>query len=218
MRWIWRGRSSIEPCDFAVACGCIAGLAVLLIPFLQATWMMRFQLMTPVPGAFLLAFGMTRIEDSGALRKLSRGLAAVVGLLALSAPLVVQGPVITDSAAQELKAFRPEIDNPADTLIVAPHGAEFWAGFILHTKVKSGEVPENIQNYQRVLLLQPTPEFDRRRRPPHGFGAHNPAVSGAADRLQPNHELVIPDEAEPIYRGTHFDLFELPVHHQFLML
>jgi hypothetical protein len=222
IRWIWYTRRELEPCDVAVVIGCIAGLAVLVLPIFEGTWAMRFQLMTPVPCAILLAFAVSRLTITETTRWLPRCLAVVAALLALAAPFFMQGPVITVAAAEELKKLREQIDHPAETLVVAPHGVEFWAGVMMRTRVKSGSVPENLDSYDRVLILEPKLGSARQRErqprnrgpgpPPRDNHPGPPPRNNHPGRPPRNrHELTVPANAKMINRGTYFNLFELPV-------
>lgn len=78
--------------------------------------------------------------------------------------------IITPDAADELRALRPEIGTDFRTLIVARHGLEWWAGFLLNAPVREGSMPDDAwQRYDRVWFLQesrgatrPRPSTDSR--------------------------------------------------------
>ena len=65
------------------------------------------------------------------------------------------GNMMNEHLALELKSLRESIPNPTKTLVVARHGLEWWAGFVLHTPVRMGQIPSNaFEKYDRVLILE----------------------------------------------------------------
>jgi hypothetical protein len=211
LRWIWMNRRSLDSFDSAVAIGCVAGLAVLMIPMLEGTWAMRFQLMTPIPGAILLTFCMSRLAVTQTARWQPKWLAVSASLLALAAPFFMQGPVITRAAADELTKLRDQIDKPAETLVVAPHGVEFWAGMMMHTQATSGSVPAQLDSYDRVLILMPKRNFAERHRRQtrnHGPGPRPRNSSPNAPPRREN-EVTVPPNAQLIHSGEFFSVFEV---------
>lgn len=219
LRKLWRARQEIKAADAAVVVGCFAGLAVLLAPVFEFKWILRFQLMAPVPLAMLLTFGVSRQALQDSLGRKGTWLAAAAGMLAMVSPLIASGPMMSSSAAEELKAFGEQIENPEETLIVAPHGVEFWAGMLAKTKAKRS-LPDKSEReaYDRVLMLQPSDIFMGQRGPRHGRrpgGGHHGGPdhhrhhSGAERMQHPHDEFRVPSGAKRVYQGKYFDIFEL---------
>ncbi len=211
LRWIWMNRLRLDSFDAAVAIGCVAGLAVLMIPMLERTWAMRFQLMTPIPGTILLAFYMSRLAVTQTARWQPKWLAVSAFLLVLVAPFFMQGPVITRAAADELTGLRDQIDKPAETLVVAPHGVEFWAGMMMHTQARSGSVPAQRGSYDRVLIVMPKRDFGERHRRPTRNEGPGPRPRSSSPNAPPGgeNEVTVPPNAQLIHSGEYFNVFEV---------
>ncbi|MCA9168610.1 MAG: hypothetical protein KDB23_13135, partial [Planctomycetales bacterium] len=207
LRKVWLARRELDTADTSVVIGCIGGLAVLMIPVFEGTWAMRFQLMTPVPGAILLAFGVSRLSEGATDRRL-KWLATAAAVLAVVAPFFMQGPVLTQAAAAELKSLRQQIEKPTETLVVAEHGVEFWAGLILHTHARSGSIPDELDPYSNVVLLVSKRDRDGRERP--RMRDHEQGPRSQHDRPPRRAtELTISADARLIHDGTYFRLLEI---------
>lgn len=204
VRRFWGNRDVLR-CDRAVVMGAAAAVAVLVFPFLEGDYAGRFLLMTPVPGAVLIAFVMCRRALAGEPRWPAVGLAMAALLLAFPAPYVMQGPAISTAAADELRSFRAYIDDPTRTLVVAPHGVVYWAGLVMRTPVRLMDVPDDaFTRYARVLMLQPKADASDRKRPPSpgGRDRHGPPA-------RPMRELTVPDNAELVHGGKLYNLYEV---------
>jgi hypothetical protein len=82
--------------------------------------------------------------------------------------------VIEDDAAAELRSLRPLITDPAGTVVLARHGLQWWAGYLLKVPVREeGASAELIAKYQRVLVLEQKGGRQRgpERRGPSSAGA-----------------------------------------------
>src|SRR5262249_22560270 len=77
-------------------------------------------------------------------------------LTAAAGPQMVQRPYMNERAARELLDFKREISTPTSTLVVAPHGLEWWTGYFLGTPVRSTIENIELNRYQRVLFLRTT--------------------------------------------------------------
>ena len=163
---LWRKEHFVLRCDKAVSIGTAVGVAFLFAPIFNVSIAMRFQLMSIVPVSVLLMLYATVSQWDLRSAWRHKTLLWVTGILAVVSPLAMQGPVIGVEAAGELKEFARMIDNPAKTLVVAPHGVEFWAGHLMNTKVRKATVPNHTRHYDRVLILKPK-ENALHRRPPH---------------------------------------------------
>jgi hypothetical protein len=109
---------------------------------------------------------------------------------------------MTNSSAEELREIRGLIADPDSTLIVAPHGLEWWAVFLLNTPVRAGSaisastgplrtelIPANaFTRYSRVLLLRRS-------------AAARPDGPAIASPLAPS--------AHRLHAGQFYEVFEL---------
>ena len=221
---IWKHRPKIEPANFAIGFGMIFGLTIMSLPVLEETWLMRFQLMTPIPAAILTMLLLKIFQIDQRSVWIKRSVLAVAGLLAIAAVFFPQGPVISEAAAKELKSAHFEFIKTGagwskgkikNTLIVAPHGIEFWAGLLLGTRA-SQNIPNRIDEYERVLVLKANDGF-------RGHGPMRPGLDSSTPPALPRddrpanskrgrhsvEEIEIPDDVEIFYQGKLFSLHEL---------
>jgi hypothetical protein len=77
-------------------------------------------------------------------------------------------PIIADQAASELKQLAASVEDPANTLIVAHHGLEWWTAWTLHTHIAQAQAlkPEDWKKYKYVWFI----EDKRGMRMPMGGG------------------------------------------------
>jgi hypothetical protein len=124
-----------------------------------------------------------------------RALVAVAVVMAAASPLQAPDSLLDGEAGNELRSLRSLIPNPESTLVVAPHGLEWFAGFFLYTPVRLGgygpinaeRPPEGtVRRYRRVLLLR------CHSRPPSRSA---PESAGPSD-----------SNLRPLHVGRYFDL------------
>src|SRR5206468_1369725 len=151
----------------------------------------RLWLMAIVPGAFLIAFILIRRSIGNFSSWPSYGVLAVALTLAAISRTAVEGPYMIEGAATELKEFRAQIVNRQSTLVVAPHGLEWWAGYFLDTPVRMKLLPD-ASRYKRVLRIVHTIAF----KPPDAGPGFSPRPLGPP--------------ALRIYGGTYVNVYELP--------
>jgi hypothetical protein len=104
----------------------------------------------------------------------------------------MQRPFIIEGAAQELREFRQRITDPQSTVVVAPHGLEWWSGYFLGTPVRMRKPSLPSSQYQRILLLRDTRDFPL------------PDLPGniAPEPIKP--------PAQQIYKGRYIEIYEIP--------
>jgi hypothetical protein len=190
-RRLRRDRSEMHAADIATITALIAVTAFLALPK-AGEYSGRLALMGIVPVAFLVAF----ITARGAVTKTSLlpEFLLLIMLLLLSPPPIraIQQPFMNESAAAELLQFRQQIDASEATLVVAPHGLEWWAGYFLGTPVrmKKPDVPST--RYRRVLLLRDTAAFP---------------LPGMPDHISPQ---PIGPPAQSVFAGRFIEVYEIP--------
>ena len=56
----------------------------------------------------------------------------------------------------ELLEFKKQMGDPSSTVIIAPHGFQWWSGYFLDVPVRYSMNDEVFQRYRHVLLLKVT--------------------------------------------------------------
>lgn len=161
----WRDRARLAAGDLAIVMATAATTALLALPK-SFVYFDRLLLMAPVPAGVLLAFIMAR----GQRLALWGGpiLFALSLLAATTGPEAVQPPFMSQEVAGELRTLKQQITDPGSTLVIAPHGLEWWAGYILGTPVRS-EVPRDASGqYRHVVWLRNTVDCPRDLASPFG--------------------------------------------------
>jgi hypothetical protein len=161
-RRLRRDRTDLQDADVAVVGALVATCAVLVWPK-GSSYFYRLLLMAPVPGALLLTF----INGRQARRNASPWPTVVLLGLAVAAAVqsawMVPPRVVDEQVARELVELRSQVSEPDTTLLIAPHGLEWFAGYFLRTPVRQGpygtvrrqDLPaDSFARYRRVLLLR----------------------------------------------------------------
>jgi len=173
LRRLLRDYAAVGAADAAVVAAAVVISVFLVLPK-NVAYLYRLLLMAPLPAAFIVAFIMARRavrESSKSAGYLLLGLAVVIALVV---PATVPPAVIGEQAGRELRALQAQVTDPDATLVVAPHGLEWFAGYFLHTPVRmSGygplrraDLPADVfRRYRRVLLVR------FRSRTPVGVGS-----------------------------------------------
>lgn len=154
MRRAHRDRDRIPESDTALVLGLSATLVILVLPK-QLEYFDRLQLMAPVPAAFLILFVLARRVVSGR-SLLPTYFIALLLLIPTAYPSLHRGALINERAAADMREVKRQIADPVRTLVVAPHGLEWWAGYFLGTLVATQRPAEGDDRYDRVLLLRHT--------------------------------------------------------------
>jgi hypothetical protein len=130
-----RRRNGLLPGDRELVIGCALGVMAITGPWVGGDKLMRLALNAVIPGVIAGQFAFLHIRWNW-LRGLS-GLLLLGGLVGGSVPLLQRGghPILSTEALQELQAIAPQISNPAQTLVSAQHGSEWWTAWFLHTHV-----------------------------------------------------------------------------------
>jgi hypothetical protein len=204
LRRVWRDRHDVSRVDVSLVIGAAATVAVLICPKSQEY--ARFLLMAYVPAAMILAFVTARRAVTGASPWPGRALLVGTLVVAVVSPWrtwnsLTQETLMTNSSAEELREVRGLIADPDSTLVVASHGLEWWAGFLLHTPVRMASASRVSGGPLRTEVL-PADAFKRyhevlflRWTRPEGPA---PAI---APPLDPG--------AHSLYAGRFFEVFEL---------
>lgn len=163
LRLAWRDRRELGHADTGIVVALSVTLIVLLSPK-SYVYFNRLLLMVPVPAAMLLTFVFARSRRAAPWA--GAGLVVAAIFAAFTAPGAVQPSLMDQETADELSAIKTHIADPESTLVIAPHGLEWWAGHLLGTPVRSTVPDEAPARYQRVLLLRNTTECRSRAMSP----------------------------------------------------
>ena len=181
LRRVWQDRRALSRADIAVVTAAAITAIVLLVPQSRET-MRRFTFMLPVPAGTILGFVLARRAVDGRSpwpgRVVFAGAMVVASLSVLNAGRLVEPPQIDLDAAEDLRDMRIQIPEPASTLVIAPHGLEWWAGYFLHTPVRV--VSMKPQTYGSVRASVPPDAFRRYRRVLHVRHAWRPRADRQA--------------------------------------
>jgi len=144
----------MEKWELAAAfAACLATLFCLYTPAF-VTFSNRFQNMAFGPGLVVWALLLRNLE-----LKPGAAVAALVLVLMLwelpSSLRFMQKVTISQGVYEELSSLKNSIEEPANTLVVARHGLEYWAGWVLHVdaaQTMSANADKN--GYSTVLYVQ----------------------------------------------------------------
>jgi hypothetical protein len=186
MGFLWRDRANLQVGDIAIV---IALAVVTLFAVVPKSYVYfdRLFLMVTVPASFLLAFIMSRLHRVA--RPAGFALLALFLFAAAAAPSAVQRPLMNEAAAAEVRNIGKEISDPGTTMVIAPHGLEWWAGYFLGTSVRSTFPTANapLTQYRRVLFLRNTIDCPRDIVSPFGM----PPVKEGSPRIYLGHYVEV---------------------------
>jgi len=163
-------------------------------PLIGLRYSGRLLLMAYAPAAVALAFILTRPDN----RPTRWAVTAIIlaSTVTLSAALLRYGrpASITEPAYRELHQMVGLMPEPKKSLVVARHGLEWWAAWVLQTDVAEAYRvdAETISKYRAVLYLQQIADVP----------SYGPGGPGG----QPFPEAQAPAEAEVIFQGRYFRL------------
>lgn len=183
-----------EVAQRSVVIAAILSVFLLGSPFLNEHWADRLWLMAYGPAVVVVAFLLTKLYNRLALGTVT---AFVLLLTILSAGMMSgfdRPASITEAAYDELYQVRSAISQPEKTLVVARHGLEWWAAWVLETDAgqEFGLDQESWEKYDQVLYLKQIAGAE-------GFGPGGPGAP-------PFPEVHIPEDAEIIFEGEYFKL------------
>jgi hypothetical protein len=205
--------------DLAICCvmgACALCGLVLTGPWVTGDMTMRFALNAVIPLTICGAFCSDQIPANWRATP-----AAMVALLVIapSVPLLKHGgePAISMQALAELRLMTGEIDAAPHSLVVARHGLEWWASWILGTHISQpGALRANDWGtYQNVYVLHlkglmtmpgPPPSAP----PPSADDPMNLGRGPGGDAHGPFRELPIPTSATIVHDGPCFTLARIP--------
>lgn len=202
---VWRSRKSLPVADAAVAAGCALTALALTGPWFSLDKAMRFQLIAIIPTTLSAAFAALRIRSSAVAAAVAT--AVLVLVVGPTIPLVARGgrAIFADAALRELSSLAPISSNPERVLVCAQHGAEWWAGWLLRTRVVQPQALHDADwsRFSQVLFLEMKSPMQLPFGPPGGMGR---TPSGRPFPPPPIPMARIPADAQIIHAGEHLRL------------
>jgi len=186
--------SMLPQADRTLIAAAVVTTLFLASPLISLRYSGRLLLMAYAPAAVVLAFLLTNLHT----RSVRWAVAAIalVPTVILSAALLRHGrpASITEPAYHELHQMVGLITEPKKSLVVARHGLEWWAAWVLQTDVAEAYRVDarTIGKYPQVFYLQQIADVPR-------YGPAGPAGP-------PFPEAQAPAEAEVIFHGRYFRL------------
>ncbi len=213
-RTVRRNRSRLSSADIALICGSVIAIIAITGPWIRSDASPRLIFIAVLPSIVVGMFTVIHSKPS----RMRRALVAI-GVLILIVPGVLQGVsggwrIMSDEAYAELKAASVHIPHSERTLVVAMHGVEWDAAWLLRTRVAlpSAVRASDWQKYDQVLYLATKDQPETLR----GFAPAAGLSSGsAADKkskfltLGPFAKLryvEIPAGAEMVHEGQYLQL------------
>lgn len=223
----WRRRKALPAADVAIVAG--GALTVLLLtgPWFGQDKAVRFALIALLPTIVVGAFALLHVTTPWVRRSLL-GAALLIGIGSTVGYLPKGGQAaLTNGAMQELQGLASSIANPERTLVVAPHGTEWWSAWFLHTRIAQPAAvsPEDWARYDRVLLLvvKPGAQVEMIGRGPSPSGGARPPLRGetrppgAGGGAPPMRDAPIPADAELLHDGVSLKLVRVATPPEFVL-
>lgn len=167
-------------------------------PLIGLRYSGRLLLIAYAPAAVVLAFLLTSLHTRPA--RLAVAAIALIPTVTLSMLILRHGrpASITEPAYRELHQMVGLITEPKESLVVARHGLEWWAAWVLATNVAEANPldAKTISTYSVVFYLQQI--------------ADTPSYGPAGPAGPPFPEAQAPCEAEVVFQGRYFRLAKVP--------
>jgi len=142
-------------------------------------------------------FLLTKLTSRVASRAITIFVLAVVTLSVGMVPQVTRSSSISEAAYAELQEIRGVISQPESSFVMARHGLEWWAAWVLETDAGQAHSldEESWGNYDQVFYL-------RQIAGAANYGPNGPTGPGGVTFP----EVVIPEDAETVFEGEYFIL------------
>ncbi len=171
----------------------------LAFPFIGIEWSQRLNYIAYVPLVPLVAFIYSKLK-SQSVKNLFLVVLFIVVLVSVIIRISIK-PVSNMSRGtySELKVIKEQLPSDGSILLVARHGLEWWASYVLRTNVILEKVllKDYWERFDNMLFL-----VQKKDKSPFGPAG----VFGF-----PFREPTIPDNSKLIFTGEYFDLYKSPV-------
>lgn len=178
LRVLWKRRSELTDADIGLVGGSVLAIVLMTGPWVHGDTAIRLTLIASLPAIVVAMFALLHTER----RRLPLILTGLVclGIIGYGASYTVNGGwrILSVDAYGEMKSLSAQISQPERTLIVADHGIEWNAAWLLHTHVAQTSAlgAGDWQRYDEVLFLVSKDEFGPGG--PPGFGPPGRPDSG----------------------------------------
>jgi hypothetical protein len=177
----------------------IALTLFLAFPFIGMEWSQRLSLIAYVPSVPLLSFIYSKLK-SRSVKNLFLVILFIIVLVSVIIRVNIK-PVSNMSRGpySELIVIKERLPSDGSILLVARHGLEWWASYILRTNVILEKVLLKVywERFDNMLFL-----VQKKEKSPFGPAG----IFGL-----PFREPAIPDSSKLIFTGEYFDLYKSPV-------
>jgi hypothetical protein len=230
---LWR-RRDVQPWERALVIAAALLTLFLSSPLLSQDLSSRFSLMTFAPAVILVGFVFAR---GGTVITRSALTAVTLAIVLMAVPSLVQSvssPSIAEASYAEVQSLQTQVSDASTSLVIAQHGLEWWAAWVLHTDVAQPMAVTDADwtTYMSVLYLQQTGNgsgvgkgltgMPGRTHAPAGSASAKPTLpagtppvqSGFAPGTTPPQRgafggFTLPSDASTLYSGTYFTLSNL---------
>lgn len=170
----------------------------LAFPFIGIEWSQRLIYIAYVPAALLLSFVYSKLKSRSAKNLLLSVLSFVILVSVIIRVNIRPISNMSRGPYSELKIIKEKLTSDGSTLLVARHGLEWWASYVLKTNVILEKVLLRIywERFDNMLFL-----VQKKEKAPFGPAG----VFGL-----PFREPAIPDGSKLIFTGEYFDLYKSP--------
>lgn len=187
----------MEPARRLIAAAAILTTLLLASPFFGQEWATRLTMTAYIPIAVVLAFLFAHLKSRTAITAvIAVALIPMVLFLTVVIPKGIRPAGISEASYKELQQLRSVIAQPEETLVLARHGLEWWAAWVLETDVGQEHAfkPSTWDQYDEILYLEQIAGST-------GFGP-----GGGGPFGPPFPEVKIPPDAEILFEGQYFRL------------
>ncbi len=210
LRVVWKRRRELTDADIALVCGSVLAIVLMTGPWVHGDTALRLAVIAALPVIVVAMFTLIH-TDRQRLGSILAGLVCL-GVIGYGAFYTANGGwrMLSSGGYEEMKSLSAQIPRPEHTLIVANHGMEWQAAWLLHTHVAqiSALRASDWQQYDDVLFLVLKDKFAPGG--PPGFGQQGRPDPGRGPRQgsesDPHMPVKIPADAVILHDGQHLTL------------
>ncbi len=219
LRVLWKRRNALTDADIGLVGGSVLAIVLMTGPWVHGDTAMRLALIASLPAIVVAMFALLHTGHRR-VPLLLTGLVCL-GVMAYGVSYTANGGwrILNGSAYEEMKSLSAQIPKPEYTLIVANHGMEWNAAWLLHTHVAqtSALVTGDWQRYDEVLFLVLKDEFTPGGPPGFGLPGRPDTERGPRPGPEPGPHppmhvpVQIPADAVILHDGPHLTLARVTI-------
>jgi len=185
---------------------------IFAFPLYDLQYFQRFSVLLFIPQSLLILY-LIRMNPTSAV-PFSILLVVLTTLSIFISFSEEKRPCIDDQAFQDLQNIKKYIvEDKENTIIIAPHGIEFWTAWTLNVKVGNDRSMEKLglEKYKNIIFLQQKSEESqgpsgRRSLRKPGPGAGGPPPMGSP--MGPPKGRPVPENFDLIYSSSYFNAYQ----------